>query len=134
MARRRPHRAAARAGKPFKRNGVKNGTEQEYENLHLRARQAAGEVAEWWYEGITLKLGAELRYTPDYLVLLANGELEVVEVKGSFVRDDARAKLIAAAERYPFRFYMAQKQAKKHGGGWIITEINADTWTEAEAA
>jgi hypothetical protein len=129
--RRRGFKGTARASKPRKIAGRKNRTESEYEDLHLRARQAAGEVVCWWYEEWTFKLANDVRFTPDYAVLLTNGVIEIVEVKGGFIRDDARVKLRAAADRYPFRFIMAQKQPKKHGGGWTLTEIASDGWAEA---
>lgn len=135
MSKRRPfNRRTARASRPFKVAGQMNNTERAYEDLHLRTRKAAGEVAEWWYEAVTFKLANDVRYTPDFVVLLTNGEIEVVEVKGGLVRDDARVKLRTAADRYPFRFYMAQLLPKKRGGGWEITEIASDTWQEVRAA
>jgi hypothetical protein len=107
-----------------------NGTEREYAD-RLEVRRQTGEVASYWYESMTLKLGADCRFTADFLVLLHDGGLELHEVKGSFIRDDARVKLLAAADRYPFRFYLAQRLAKKHGGGWKIEEVRSDSWQEA---
>lgn len=120
-----------RASKPRKVGGVKNATEREYEDLHLRARQAAGEVVEWWYERWTFKLADDTRYTPDYVVLLASGELEVVEVKGGHIWEDGKVKPKVAAEMIPLRFWLAQKMPKKHGGNWQVTEITGGTWAEA---
>ncbi len=111
-----------------------NKTEAEYADVILAARIAAGDVVCWWFEAIGLKLGEDCRYHPDFLVLTASGELEVHEVKGTFVRDDAFVKLKTAASRYPLRFIMAQRQAKKHGGGWKLIEIPSDTWSAREAA
>jgi hypothetical protein len=56
------------------------------------------------FEEITLRLGDDCRYTPDFWVLGADDVLEFHEVKG-FWRDDAKVKIRVAAERYPhFRF------------------------------
>jgi hypothetical protein len=131
---RRPRRGRpfAKASRPRKIAGVMNGTESQYADL-LNLRKAAGQIAQFWYEAVTFKLGADLRFTPDFLVMAPDGSLEVHEVKGSFIRDDARVKLIAAAERFPFRFYLAQRLAKKHGGGWKIEEVRSDTWSEEAA-
>jgi hypothetical protein len=129
--RRRGFKGTARASKPRKIAGRKNRTESEYEDLHLRTRQAAGEVACWWYEGITLKLAHDTRFTIDYFVLLTNGEMEAVEVKGGMIRDDAKVKLKVAATMFPFRFYLAQKLPKKRGGGWHIEEVQSDDWRRA---
>ena len=42
-------------------------------------------------------------------MLLANGELEVHEVKGGFITDDGRVKVKVAAELFPARFLIVQK-------------------------
>jgi hypothetical protein len=132
--RKHPRRGFARAPKPRKVAGVKNVTEQEHEDLHLYPMRAAGHAIEWWYEAVTLKLAPELRYTPDFVVLMADGSLVVHEVKGGLIRDDALAKLKMAAEKFPLRFEMWQKKPKKLGGGWTRTEIKSDQWAEDEAA
>ena len=95
-----------------------NKTEAEYRD-RLRVREIAGEIAWFAYEAITLKLAPDTRYTPDFAVMLASGELEFHETKGGFVRDDARVKLKVAAAMFPFRFYLAQKEK----GVWTITEL-----------
>ena len=84
-----------------------NKLERAYAD-HLYARQLAGEIKKYWFQGMTLRLGNDCRYTPDFVVLLASGELEMHEVKG-FWRDDARVKIKVAAEMYPFRFIAVQK-------------------------
>jgi hypothetical protein len=85
-----------------------NKTEAEYEALFL------GKFIHG-YEEITLRLGDDCRYTPDFWVLGDDDVLEFHEVKGGFIRDDAKAKLRVAAEKYPhFRFKLAQKKA----GAW----------------
>lgn len=123
----------AKASRPRHVAGVMNRTEREFAD-QLDLRRAAGEVVCYWFEAWTFKLANDTRYTPDFAVLLASGEIEIVEVKGPLVRDDARVKLRTAADRYPFRFVMMQKQAKKFGGAWVRTEIPSDTWSEQEAA
>lgn len=92
--------------------GQMNQTEARYELERLKVRQQPGDVLEWWFEGMTFKLGADLRYTPDFMVLLADGTIELHEVKAGnkegrpLVEEDARAKIIAAAEKFPFVFRM----------------------------
>jgi len=85
-----------------------NRWEQTYA-LGLEARKRAGEVRDYWYEGITLKLGPKCRYTPDFLVILANGEAQLHEVKG-FKRDDAMVKLRVCLKVYPFRIFLNGKE------------------------
>ncbi len=126
-------RGVAKASRPRHTPGVMNRTEREYAD-QLDILRAAGEVVCYWFEEWTFKLANDVRYTPDFAVLLASGEVEIVEVKGPIVRDDARVKLRTAAAHWPFRFVMMQKQAKKFGGGWTRTEIPSDTWSAQEAA
>jgi len=128
----RKHRGYARASRSVHVAGQMNGTEREFAGM-LDVRRAAGEVVCYWYEGVTLKLASDCRYTADFFVLLASGEMEVVEVKGGFVRDDARLKVKLAADRFPFRFTIAHKQPKKLGGGWRYEVVASDVWAERAA-
>jgi len=103
------------------RPAVRSSTEALYEQ-QLAARLASGEIVWYRYEGVKLRLADSTFYTPDYVVMLASGELEVHEVKG-FWRDDARVKIKVAAEMYPFRFLAVCRRPKRDGGGWEIEEI-----------
>lgn len=103
------------------RSSGMNKTETLYGEL-LLARKAAGEIAWFRFEGITFKLADDTRYTPDFAVMLASGEFECHEVKGSRgnFRDDAKVKLKVAAEMFPLRFRLAFPMV---GGGWEISEV-----------
>ena len=101
--------------------GKMNKTEVEY-NAHLEHRIRAGEILWFTFEGITLKLADGCRYTVDFNVMAANGQLEMHEVKG-FWRDDARVKIKVAAEKFPLKFIAITKEAKKRGGGWKFEEF-----------
>ena len=72
----------------------------------------------WSFEVVTLKLAADCRYTPDFMVInREDGVVEFHEVKGHW-RDDAKVKLRVAAEKFPmFRFFAAQRDK----GCWTIT-------------
>lgn len=96
--------------------GKMNKTEAEYA-AELTCLQMAGEIQWYVFEGMTLKLADNTRYTPDFAVMRADGLIECHEVKG-FWRDDARVKIKVAAELFPFRFIAIKKRAKKDGGGW----------------
>jgi len=95
-----------------------NGTEKLYATW-LEARKRNGEIHDWMYERVTLKLGNDCRLTPDFFVTLPNGEVEVHEVKGGFIREDARVKLRAAATMFPFMFRLAQYKNKL----WTVTQV-----------
>lgn len=102
--------------------GVMNSTELDYSTV-LEARKQAGSDILWWvFESITLKLAQDTRYTPDFVVMRADGLLECHEVKG-FWQDDAKVKIKVAAEKFPFRFLAVRKLPKKDGGGWETTEF-----------
>ncbi len=90
-----------------------NGLESRY-SAHLAMREQVGEVALYRYEGITLKLGDDLRFTPDFFVMLADGSIQFHETKGHW-RDDAKVKIKVAASLFPFQFIavFAEKD-----GGW----------------
>ena len=95
-----------------------NKTEAAYA-AELQARQVAGEVAWYRFEGLKFRLADNTFYTPDFAVMLASGVMEAHEVKG-FWQDDARAKIKIAADQYPFRFIAVTAKAKKAGGGWSV--------------
>jgi hypothetical protein len=50
---------------------------------------------------ISLKLGDDCRYNPDFLVINTDGQLQAHEVKG-FMREDALVKLKTAARFFSF--------------------------------
>ena len=126
-----------------KQRGQMNRTEMQFAAL-LEAQKAAGEIVAYWYEAMTYKLTetpsetcSELvagqvssrrrtgtRYTPDFSVMLSDDRLIHYEVKGTGVATTADINRVkAAAEKYPFRFYLATKRTKKAGGGFEIEEL-----------
>lgn len=111
----------ARARLMYRAKRTMNNTEAAYEG-HLALLKKAGQIAEYWYEAFTFKLGPDCRYTPDFVVQLPDGELECHEVKG-FWRDDALVKIKVASHMYPFRYIAIQAIAKRDGGGWKIREF-----------
>lgn len=98
------------------KTGVMNKTEQAYESL-LELRKQCGEIVWYKFEGLKFRLADNTFYTPDFVVMLACGQIEAHEVKG-FWQDDARAKIKIAADMYPVRFIAVMPIAKKNGGGW----------------
>ena len=103
------------------KTGMMNKTESDYA-MYLESLKAAGSVAWYKFEGLKLRLADNTFYSPDFFVMLADGTLEVHEVKG-FWQDDARVKIKVAADMYPFRFCAIKAVAKKHGGGWSVEEF-----------
>jgi hypothetical protein len=81
-------------------------------------------------QNITLKLGDDLRYTPDFNSINENGRFVFWETKGpklnskgnptGIFKDDARVKLLTAARQFRmFDFYLV----RKNGTGWDINQV-----------
>lgn len=103
------------------KTGERNRTEAAYESF-LQQQQAVGLILWYRFEGMKFRLADNTFYTPDFAVMLANGQIELHEVKG-FWQDDARVKIKVAADAYPFKFIAVKPRAKKDGGGWQIEEF-----------
>ncbi len=99
-------------------NGKMNKTEAAY-SLVLESRKRSGEIVQWWFERWTFKLADDVRYTPDFIVMNADGTLSGFEVKGSFMRDDARVKLRVFAEQFPIPISLV----KRKGTEWTVDPI-----------
>lgn len=83
---------------------------------HLRALN----VPALGVQNITLKLGDDCRFTPDFNYLGPSGEMVFEDVKG-FQRDDALVKIKVAARLFPWaRFLIVKKNGKVD---WDVTEI-----------
>lgn len=102
--------------------GKMNKTEAAYD-AYLWTQRHAGEVLWHKFEAMKLRLADNTFYTPDFMVLLTSGFIEVHEVKG-FWEDDARVKIKVAASIYPFKFIAVTVRAKKRGGGWDREEFS----------
>ena len=121
-------KAIAKGSIPRRIPGQMNKTEALYAETILEPRKLAGEILDYWFEQITLKIADDCRYTPDFLVMLADASLECHEIKaewanGQRMKDDARVKLKVAAQIFPFRFFLCIKLPKKQGGQWLIKEV-----------
>lgn len=106
--------------------GVMNRTEASYAQ-HLKERQERGEILAFWFEAIKLKVAENAcSYTPDFLVMLPDGTLELHEVKGSMriFTDDAKVKCKVCASTYPFPLFVVFPRPKKEGGGWGFVEFS----------
>jgi hypothetical protein len=106
--------------------GKANKTEAAYGDF-LELRRRAGEVLWFKFEGMKFKLADNTFYTPDYPVLLADGTMEMHEVKG-FMLEDANVKIKVAADLYPFTFCIVRKG--KTPTSWTVTPVGRQA-TEA---
>lgn len=121
MNRRFPSARSRLYAKGRLRAGVMNATEVRYA-AELEARKAAGEIAWYLFEGVTFRLAADTRYTPDFVVMMSDCTIEIHETKGSahVITDDGLAKWKIAGEMFPFVFRMIIGLPKRDGGGWKI--------------
>ena len=90
--------------------------EQLYSD-HLARLQADGVIASYAYEPITFKLAHRCTYTPDFLVVLPSGAVEIHEVKG-YLREDAAIKFKVAAQNNPWATFVMIKKKGKTGHEW----------------
>jgi hypothetical protein len=92
--------------------GAMNKTEAAYA-AHLECEKQAGRVLWYKFEGMKFRLADSTFYTPDFAVMVSDGNLEAHEVKGHW-QDDARVKIKVAAGMYPVKFIAVIK----NGAGW----------------
>jgi hypothetical protein len=89
------------------------------ERMWLRVLHAKGCYAQVRTQAVTLKIGFDTRYTPDFQTTDHAGEITFWEVKG-FFRDDAKVKIKVAARLFnEFKFVLVFKKGK----GWITEEV-----------
>jgi len=87
------------------KSGKMNKTEAAYGN-YLEVQKRIGEVLWFEFEPMNLRLAYKCFYMVDFLVLTKDFQLEVHEVKGGHITDDALVKFKTAAEKFPFKFRM----------------------------
>ena len=97
----------------FHKSGQMNKLEAAYA-ARLESLKLAGEIADYRFECIKLRLADKTFYTPDFMVLMPDFSFEMHEVKG-FWEDDARVKIKVAAAQFPFKFVAV----KKTKNGWV---------------
>ena len=72
----------------------------------LELMRISGHINRWSFETLTIKLPGGTRYTPDFLVIGADGSIQFHEVKG-VMRASAQIKLKQAIELHPeFSFFL----------------------------
>ena len=102
--------------------GKMNGLEKRYA-AHLELRRQTGEIRDWKFEPLKLKLAPATFYAPDFGVQMLDGSVELHETKGHW-EDDARVKVKVAAAMFPwFRFVGARWD--KSVKDWKFEEFTA---------
>lgn len=57
-----------------------NKTEFTYSHI-LEARRSKGEILDWQFEPITLRIGDNCKYTPDFCISERNGSVSIEDIK-----------------------------------------------------
>lgn len=93
-------------GKTKPRDSGMNKTEARY-SIHLEALKQKGEVAWYAFEAWKLRLTDTSSWTPDFVVMLADGSIELHDCKAYWkkkgkpgIEPDALEKMKQAAETY----------------------------------
>lgn len=112
------HAAPKAKARPRHEPGKMNKTEEAYFEQVLKPRVMAGELASAQFEVLKLRLAKATFYDTDFLVVTADGQIEIHEVKGHW-EDDARVKFKVAVEMFPwFKFRVVQRIK----GQWIFDD------------
>ena len=96
---------------------AQNKTEARYDDF-LRLLKCAGEILDYRWDAINLRLGPDVHYRPDFLVVYSD-RFEIHEVKG-FFRDDAKVKVRTAAALFPWWKFKVVRWQKRN---WEVEEI-----------
>lgn len=99
----------------FARAAHKTGEMNQYERAYAKVlddRLKAGEITAYAFERYKLRLSTNCFYTPDFMVVRADGVLEFHEVKG-FWEEDARVKIKVAADMFPHVFVAVTRPKTK---------------------
>ena len=91
--------------------GTMNKLEEKY-SLYLNGLKTTGEIIDFRYEAIKLRLADKTFYTPDFAVFYPD-RIELHETKG-FMEDDANVKIkVAAEQHWYFKFVLVQWKNKQ---------------------
>lgn len=89
---------AKSGGRPRHEPGKMNGLEKKYA-AYLDIRKVTGEILDWRFEPLKLKLAPATFYNPDFLLLMPDRTVELHECKG-WLEDDAAVKIKVAREMF----------------------------------
>ena len=99
-----------------------NKTEAEYRRLYLDRIYPPARIL---YEAITLRLANGHRYTPDWVVLLPDGQVECHEVKGAYrLGSLQRARLAFDQARIEWPAWRWVWATRGKGGAWEVEGAN----------
>ena len=103
--------------------GRMNGLEKKYA-AHLELRRATGEIRDWKFEPLKLKLAPATFWTPDFAVKMPDGTVQLHETKGHW-EDDARVKTKWAVKDFGSLFHIVVALWDKGMKDWKFEEFTA---------
>ena len=103
--------------------GKMNGSEKRYA-AHLDVRKTVGEIVDWKFEPLKLKLARATFWTPDFMVKMSDGTVQLHETKGHW-EDDARVKIKWAAQDFGAWFQIVAARWDKGIKDWKFEEFTA---------
>jgi hypothetical protein len=109
----KPANAEPLKAKAVPHDGRMNKTEQAYSG-HLEKLKLEGSIRDWRHEPFNIRLAKRTFYKPDFVVVTAQGYIEVHEVKGRWM-DDALVKIKVAADQLPWFTFVA---VRHEAGTW----------------
>jgi hypothetical protein len=89
-----------------------NKTEQKY-GSHLEVQKKAGQIHDYKFEALKFRLADECTYTPDFMVILKDGSVKMIDVKAFWkkankpgITEDSLVKMKVVGEQFPmFSFF-----------------------------
>lgn len=103
------------------------GSMTDAEKAYAAMLAADESVDQFYFERLKLRLADLTYYSPDFMVIKVNGEIEFHEVKASRFapnQDMSRVKIKVAAEQNHWAMFVTvevKRRPKKDGGGWFIS-------------
>lgn len=101
--------------------GKMNKTETAYAQ-RLAALKHDGQILDWRFHALRVRLADNTFYEPDFLVMTAARELQIHETKGSFTTQAGQTKIKLCAEVLPW--FRVIKASHQKDGSWILQEFN----------
>lgn len=101
--------------------GRMNKTEAAYAQ-RLEALKHDGQILDWRFHVLRVRLADNTFYEPDFLVMTAGRELQIHETKGSFTTQSGQTKIKLCAEVLPW--FRVIKASRQKDGSWILQEFN----------